>query len=738
MVFPIVFQAPAQGGLDTPITYSQSAKLVGAVLAELSKEAKITLKANSEASKEVVLISVNALPLKGLMDKIAFVTSCSWKQMGDGYTLEPSQSIRNREESEELANRALKTKKLVEAKVAHLTEAESKAAAKAKAADANKDKPAKKTDDGDSDGDEESDSDEGFGAGMFGFGSGGDDKAITQLLSMVDPGQLAQVEGGSRLVWATNNATQMQIPINGDCGPVVQNWIAAHNESVPKDAASAMPDDANQPGMPKALMDMMKAKMARVTEPVSKAIMVADRTPFMGTVQITLKAYSNDGKVLLSGQTQLDSTALEALKKMAEGKAAPPAASSGASTPIEFSPASKELEGGTASMMGSSRSKLSPNLRAQLLHPEINDPLGFMATDMYLAVAKKKHRQLVADLPDEAYGRGEGIGMTEPAKTVEEVEASISSREVVQASDDGEFLYLRPAKPAEDRIHRTDRTALRTLLHAVEAKGLPSLDDIADFSLSSDDPMSSGMLMTYFALFSTGIGSGVMMNGGQTGWSLYRVYGSLDGTERQTLRSGGSVPFAAMNGAQQGYCAAYLFSSESSIEAEGANQSHDFFTRMMSRFMGGGADYKDEPTEVMPNGLPVGGSLSCTPNPEPMIQTGDGDGALSNWTLGPEELAMFRMFSKSAPQAEGAFKLPKQGLLGTRLKLDLTFHVGPKLSAQGELSDSYVDKNGSLVSLASLPGEFESRIQAELQALQKSPMGSIASMMPPKEVIPPR
>jgi hypothetical protein len=724
MIFPLLrVQTPAAAptGLETPITYSQPAKTIAAVLADLSKSANTTLRANAEARKEVVLISVQNLPLKSLMDKIAFVTSCAWRQTADSYTLEPAQSVRNKEETEEIAKRTETARKEIQKKVDDLAKAaQAKATLQAPKAGA------KKTDGDEDDGGEE--------AGAFGMSEGGDEKAIVGILQLIDPAVLAQIEGSARAVWATNNATQVQIALGGEPGAIVQNWVAEHNASVPKDA-SAVEVSPPASELPKPIADMMNARLTAVTQPVSKAILIARTMPFGVGVQLTLKAFGSDGKVLLSGDAMLGSAMFQDEMKQATSAKAPDA--SGGSK-IEYSDDSRELKsmGVAMAVSGQGGKKISSALRAKLLHPELYDPLSFAATDVYRSVAKARHRQLVADLPDKAFGQSALEGL-ETFDTVDQAEAAIAAHKTVQAADDGQFLYVRPAAPAEDRFHRVDRVALRALLQATETKLAPGLDAIADFSLTSEDPMRSGLLMAYFSIFCTQTLSGMMMNGGETGWPLYQIYGSLEPAERQLLRSGGSIPFSGMNSVQQGYCAAYLYGSGSAIEADGAAQSHDMISRLMSRMMGSTSDYRDEPTEVMPNGLPTGGSLACSASSEPIVFTGQSDGKMSNLLLGPEELAMFRMFAKMAKQTGQDMGLPKQALIGSRIKLDLVFHVGPKLSASGELTDPYFDKNASLVSMEALPNDFEAQIQSEVNALQKSALGSMLQYLPGKELATP-
>ena len=78
------------------MTYRAPAKTVPALLKELSVQTKLNLKANDEASREVVIVSVKDVPLPTRMEKIAAATSCKWRQTADGYTLVPDEALRSK------------------------------------------------------------------------------------------------------------------------------------------------------------------------------------------------------------------------------------------------------------------------------------------------------------------------------------------------------------------------------------------------------------------------------------------------------------------------------------------------------------------------------------------------------------------------------------------------------------------------------------------------------------------
>jgi hypothetical protein len=70
--------------LQQLITYDQPAQTVKQLLADLSKQTGVRLFAPSPIDDEIVLVSVKQMPLKELMDHLAYVTDGEWFQQKDG------------------------------------------------------------------------------------------------------------------------------------------------------------------------------------------------------------------------------------------------------------------------------------------------------------------------------------------------------------------------------------------------------------------------------------------------------------------------------------------------------------------------------------------------------------------------------------------------------------------------------------------------------------------------------
>ena len=163
-----------------------------------------------------------------------------------------------------------------------------------------------------------------------------------------------------------------------------------------------------------------------------------------------------------------------------------------------------------------------------------------------------------------------------------------------------------------------------------------------------------------------------------------------------------------------------------SVESLQASQSEPPFMRMMSMFMPGQKkDYLEEPTEVMPNGLPNDGYVRLKVDQVPIAKPEKGMGAMmfSMGALGPDEVAMLEFFQESAGEigsmmTEGIGRLR----LGSRLNYRFTFMLSPEAGLSKTLQDDSVDKDAPFVSLNNLPPEFRALVAQAKEQIKNSPM----------------
>lgn len=704
-------QGPAVD-LQAPISFEHRAAPVGRVLASLSEKSKLKLEALPAVAGDVVLISVKGVPLQDLMQKIATVTSAEWRQDGEIYRLVPAAGIRNRETQDEFTAKVT----AIRASIAERL--------KPPTASTTPDKPG------------EEDAEAAAAMANFDFSDIGD-RPLLKIVQNVDLRALAALRSGDRVVFSTQ-PTRMQRALPANAGPMITSMVAKHNETVKAmkdqgpDQLDNLPDGTE---MPQFVKDMMNQRTKPVGE-VSKALLVASRSGFMGgfgSLNLELILYDREGKVAYKTNTMLSeySGRMTELIEAAQGKTKPAATKT---TPIELSADTKLVRDVFSKAMGMNGTlKLKPEAKAILYHPEQYDPLSFLPTDSLLAVAKKQGRPIVANLPDEM-GEANAFAMaTGTNTTVEDVEEDIKSAEEIRALADPTFLLIKPSHPAKARAERLDRTALAALMQAVDTKGIPSLDDVAAFAARAENPMEGGVAQAYVMGLAPGAFSFSMS--GFTNWDALRFYGLLTVDGRQTLASGGRLPFSNLTAAQSAQLQRMAFGTASNLQVEGV-KSEDGFMSMMKMFgAGSDKDFRTEPTEVMANGLPGDGFVSANVVNDFFVSpVFEGEeptqGPLS--VLGVDEIAMLKMFKdmEGMSQAMGE-RMPNidRVKLGERSVWNFQFHVAPRTSMKAALNDNRMGKGGRTYAMNDLPADHQKRIALKIEEYKKSPLGMLGGMM---------
>jgi hypothetical protein len=672
------------------ISYTGGAKPIGAILKEVSDRNGLHLQATPEANREIVLVRVQDLPVQEFLDDVASATSCRWEKEGENLYLRADEGQRTKEEQDELNRRAAKIGAEIEV---HL-----------KALDAHSDKVA---------------------AGENPME--GSDGPLFQLLRSVSATDLAEIGPNDRKVWATNDATASQFSLEGDSSSVIGGWIAQHNATVTKAPAEDPNLQAITEFLPQEMKDMIKRETSPVTGAPAKALLSAKPMPYVGGLQLILTVYDRQGNPLLDANSMIASRiSLATIAQAAQpGKKSAPTSSS--STKIEYSDDSKLLlkngpqaEGGNP--FGAS---LATSLKEKMSRPDVKDPLSFVAQDRLLAVAKLRQKQLIADIPDSDFGIGV-FGSASADDTAESASDQLEKGEVIAASLSGGVLVVKSASPAEDRFNRMDRSAMAALVAKQAQKHSLSLDDVCAYAVLNPPPADNPIATLYSATLASSMTS-FSLQGGLPNWDMYRLYGTLDETQRVNLQSGGSISFAAMTG-DQAVCLRHIVLGASTHLHSSNGKSADFFSGIMSAFGGMSGNGRLEPTEVMPNGLPQAGFFTCSSSDEAVVQLDGMNAGASSFVAGPSELAMFKMISGMNIPGGSSFSMPTSGVLGQRTNLTFLFHVSGDLVQDEHLADVTIPEDGDKVSLSQLPDDFQTEVNAQAEALKKSPLGMLQAL----------
>ena len=156
--------------------------------------------------------------------------------------------------------------------------------------------------------------------------------------------------------------------------------------------------------------------------------------------------------------------------------------------------------------------------------------------------------------------------------------------------------------------------------------------------------------------------------------------------------------------------------------------------RLFTRgFMGQtAASYLNEPTEVMPDGLPAMGSISINVASGGLAVSEERGSAAMGFlqSVGAEEIAMIQFMQDAADEAGEDLGMPDLGTfkIGTRNKLEIVFHLSQEAVMMRMLNDDKIEPGASLVRLTNLPPEFAAEVSAFKALIAKSPFASMMMM----------
>jgi hypothetical protein len=291
------------------------------------------------------------------------------------------------------------------------------------------------------------------------------------------------------------------------------------------------------------------------------------------------------------------------------------------------------------------------------------------------------------------------------------------------------WFEIKPTQPDEAVANRLNRVALAKLIKASREKWVPSLDDVADYARYNPDPIQGGISMRYLRLAPNAMTQGFS---GQGSWDVLKFYGSLNAAQRQGLKSSGTLQFGALSGESSAILARIMFGADVNLitEREAArNESMMDNMRNMMRNMTGGQqneNFLDEPTFVMPTGLPRNGFVALKINTETTLMpaTPESKPDMSFGAIGLEETAFMKYMQQDENMARFATGIPTYDLVyqGQRGVYDMRFYVSPNILAKYTLHDNKMDTNAKATAFTSLPQPVQDKVSKIVDDIKKGGM----------------
>ncbi len=739
--FALVGFALASSGysqtLKSLVTFTCKAARASEVLKSLGAQAHLSLLSTPEMGNEVIVVSATNVQVEDLLNRIATATSGSWKQEGQSYRLIANSMLRRQEDKKEITDRAVAIRKLIETRVAEERK-QQEALAKRLAIEAANQKATKNIDKTKTDPKLPPIPQTTQTAGDM--PSGAEESAITHLLLGIDASVLAQLGPKDRIVFSTN-PTRRQRQLGSDATGIINNFILTHNSEVSRIPAESLDTDSGDGSEAQiaAEREMMKLRNSTIGE-VAKALLAVKRSGGSNFVfeEAELRLYDAKGKVVFSGSSSLslDPRTLSDVPVEYQAKVAPVVPSK--ETPIEFSDESNALIKAFSGMeTGILNFNLPPKVHKALFRPDLNDPLSFIQTDALLALAKSLSKPIVADIPDDWDGGTGGagpLGMGKAGLKLESVVKNIKEGSILCSVPDSQFLVLKPTHPTKSRQIRTDRVALASLMRAVEEKGIPSLDDLSQFAVNSPDPMENGIGFTYLICFVPG--GGTESINGLTNWDMLRFFGYTSPDSRLALANGTRISFSNLNAGQRDALENMTYGSQSLLSIDDGKITPDdglpeWYRNVTSGMMA--TDFRQEPTEVCPDGLPSDGFFDIRLSSETFAspQSKDDKPMFAMLSiLGPDEMSLFRLMRESkdsSAQMNNFLPLFTNFKLGQRTNMAFTFHLASQTCVKQTLRDHRMPAGSPAIAENNFPSDFQKAIAKKLDFLKKSPMGGAMS-----------
>ena len=340
-------------------------------------------------------------------------------------------------------------------------------------------------------------------------------RAFMRVLLAFSPEALADVPIERKTVYSTN-PTPMQLPLPNGAFDALNDLV--REQIVWEDAvAKYLPDQANQGWNGMATSGTIRN--------VTNAMIVLTRWDDNGGIQAQLMLSDKKTRIVtetyLYVDQQFENQSTATQPKPQPQKQEPD---------VPLPPVDTVLSKFFSYNAWDSRSRppqSSEAARAIASDPEKYDPLSTFVADGIIGVARQRHENVAAVIDERTIlPLASSIGKKGMnPRAIDNLRAWGS-----QASDEGKgWLVLRVKQPDRADEVRCDRHALRTMLDAARSKGRLTLDDAADYSLTSERFNENPIPQAYLAVVLDKQGATTLE---QNDKYLLRFYGSLDQGQR--------------------------------------------------------------------------------------------------------------------------------------------------------------------------------------------------------------
>jgi hypothetical protein len=338
----------------------------------------------------------------------------------------------------------------------------------------------------------------------------------------------------------------------------------------------------------------------------------------------------------------------------------------------------------------------SESLRKAMAQPTKTDPVALGAGEALQDMAEQGDQQLVAFLPDRAVtslnqGLAQSLGATP-------FWSALNAHPDLNVLAKEGWIEVEPRYLAEAVRQQIDRAALEKLVKALRAKQAIRLDDVAAYAVETKKPMSLGDLDTIILghvepkVSSADVDDYVFQS-----WDMVRLWGHASARLRQSLLGGQPIALGALSGPvldivedavyQPTNGQILMFSGTAIVTVDRARPAP--------------GPLANEPTEVLPNGLPRDGTLTGRARIEPAVRA---------WSprKPPTTLNAVAYSTSTRTEGAGGFETFQPAEI---LDLRLSINAPPLRPISRSLRDAGVVAGSRAGRYQDLPAEFRRRVQ---------------------------
>jgi hypothetical protein len=314
--------------------------------------------------------------------------------------------------------------------------------------------------------------------------------------------------------------------------------------------------------------------------------------------------------------------------------------------------------------------RLTPEQAELLFNPEQHDPLSFLVSDGYLALADQSKSNLVAIPSDNLFN----INFEKSENKSFKLRVFLDSVEGqgMSISTDDQWTVASPIDPLDAELARSKRDLLGNCLREAQTHGYISIPTAAELALSEDAERTADLPYTYslFGQKYSPYGSG--------GKAILRFYALLSPSQQADLASGNILSGRDLSKDQWD---AMLANFKGSLYVEGIDSDE----------YGDSGDYvlMKEPTELLPDGVPIGASVSLKDHQSDLFFAGVSFGSGGN-TYSEESTIDYiaSMIASKQVGSEDNFGAGVQWISsGQSHDLDFTFAITDKIRTVASLRE---------------------------------------------------